>query len=199
MRRLILVALVLALASPAFAQAKRQPLTGNPVSDFESAIGKRPPLTGNPIADIANAKNANSTATPACTFQAFAQLTANNIINFIKACATLMETDSQAALTSAEAAKDTTAIACLTPGTALLTAAIGVPEVPGVPAIPATATTAEVPAVAAIPAKLAGPILIFQKFREFVMSAGLSNCNAWVNTTIASTIGSAALIPIPIP
>jgi len=178
--------------------AQAQKLTGDPVKDIRNAVSKRPVLTGDPLADIKNATG-SSTETPSCTFTAFAKLTPNNIVPFIQACAEVMQADSQAALNSATTAKDTTAQGCLTPGTALITAAIGTPGVPAVPAVPATATTPEIPAVAAVPAKLAGPILIFQKFREFVMSAGLSNCNAWVNTTIASTIGSAAAIPIPIP
>jgi hypothetical protein len=93
-------------------------------------------------------------------------------------------TDIKAALDSATAAKDGTAIACLTPALAIATAAVGTPAVPAV-VTNGVVTTPEVPAV------YPGPILIFQKYREFVTAGGPSNCKTAVQSTINGTMAGA--------
>jgi len=72
-----------------------------------------------------------------------------------------------------------------------------------------------IPAVAAVPAQPAknpGLILLFQKYREFILSGGLTSCKTWVDTPVNATIaqginnagsvigvaaGAAALLPKP--
>lgn len=126
----------------------------------------------------------SAAAVPTCNFGTFTLITPQNIVATIQACGEKLLTDSQAALDSATAAKDNTAISCLTPGTALFKAGVGIPGTPGDP----TAT----PPVPAVAAQLGGPILLFQKYREFIMAGGLNACESWVNTVVAAQVGSAA-------
>lgn len=158
-----------------------------------------------PSGILATAGDAAATATqqnPTCDFGTFQVITPQNLVGILQACGQKLVNDSQAALDSATAAKDTTAISCLTPGTALFKAGIGTPATPGTPEVPAnpgnpSATppipaTPEIPAVAAVPAQLGGPILLFQKYREFVNAGGISACESWVNTVVAAQVGTAA-------
>ena len=168
----------------------------------------RPPLTGNIPADFQNAVNHVGATTPSggsnalpCDFNLFASLTANNLVASINACiqskiegavAPLM-LDTQNALASAQAyggSGDATGVNCLKPGLAILQAAAGVtPPTP----TPAGGTQTTAPAAATAPAATAspstttapGPVLLFQKWREFVLAGGPSACKSWVTTTIA--------------
>jgi hypothetical protein len=156
---------------PAAHAANQKPLaiTGNPAQDIKT--------------DIQNAKTTAAainagTAAPTCDFNVFVILTPQNVVGTLQACGQILLTDSNAALASAGKASDSIATACLTPGTALVQAAVGTPEVP------ATATAPVTPAV------LPGPILIFQKFREFVDAGGITNCKAWVNNTVSAATAS---------
>jgi hypothetical protein len=162
------IAVALSFAMPAMAetQTKRSPLTGNIVNDINSAVGQQ-------VAQQASPANAS-----ACDFNTFTLITPQNVVSVLQGCGEKLLTDSQAGLASAKTANDNIAMGCLTPGTALVQAAIGTP------AVPATATAPEVPAV------LAGPILIFQKFREFVNAGGITNCKAWVSNTITAATAS---------
>lgn len=105
-------------------------------------------------------------AAPSCDFNFFADLRNETLKQLLDACAAKLVTDSQAALDDATAENDTTAVNCLKPGTAILKAAV--------PAKDASGNTTD-----------PGLILLFQKFRDFVMAGGPSACKSWVNTTIA--------------
>jgi hypothetical protein len=128
----------------------------------------------------------------ACDITLFTNLTVANVITEIQNCvgsvvsagATPFVTDIKAALDSATAAKDGTAIACLTPALAIATAAVGTPAVPAV-VTNGVVTTPELPAV------YPGPILIFQKYREFVTAGGPSNCKTAVQSTVNGTMAGA--------
>jgi hypothetical protein len=132
-------------------------------------------------------------APTACDFNLFANLTAENVLSQINQCvqskvegaASLFLPDVTAALASATSFGDQPGVACLKPALAIVQAAAGSPAVPASPEIPATATTPAVPAVAAVAAQIPGPVLIFQKFREFELSGGPAACKTWVNSTIA--------------
>lgn len=143
-------------------------------------------------ADIKHAVDPSSPAsTPskpgACDITLFTNLNIANVVTDIQNCigsvvaggAAPFVTDIQAALDSATAAKDGTAISCLTPALAIATAAMGKPAVT---AADGTVTT---------PAVYPGPILIFQKYREFVTAGGPSNCKTAVQSTINGTMASA--------
>lgn len=147
-------------------------------------------LTGNIVRDIANANRpAASTITNqgACDISLFTTLTVQNVVESIKNCvgsvvaggAKPFVDDITDALASAKTANDGTAVACLTPALAIATAAQGTPAVV---AADGTVTT---------PAKYPGPILIFQKYREFVNAGGPSNCKTAVQSTINGTVASA--------
>ena len=160
-----------------------------------SAAPAAPKLTGDPLADLKNALTAvtatdKSTSASACDFSTFTIITPQNVVSVLQGCGQKLLTDSQAALASAVKANDSIAAACLTPGTALVQAAIGTPAVGAVAAAPATGSTPAVAASPEVAAALPGPILIFQKFREFVNNGGITNCKAWVNNTISSAAAS---------
>jgi hypothetical protein len=189
MKRIILAILCLALVPlSAYAQAEPKPrkplleLNGpcNPLGDSRpqcQAQGSPAPLGQQPAA-------ASTAPAGNCQFGTFALITPQNLVQTIQNCGETFLTDSQAALASAKTANDSVAIGCLTPGTALIQAGVGTPGTPG----DATAS----PPIPAVPAKLGGPVLLFQKYREFVNAGGISACEAWVNTVIAATVGAAA-------
>lgn len=166
---------LLAVASAAFmpmqahAQTRKPAVTGNFPADIKTDIQN--------AQTTAAAINAG-TAAPTCDFNVFVTLTPQNVVGTLQACGQILLTDSNAALASAGKASDSIATACLTPGTALVQAAVGTPEVPA---------TATAPATSAV---LPGPILIFQKFREFVDAGGITNCKAWVNNTVSAATAS---------
>jgi hypothetical protein len=147
---------------------------------------KKPALTGDPIADIktdlANAGIKTPAVAPgaACDFNIFAALDPQNVVTMIQNCVSDANKpflpDVQAALDSATAYKDKPAIDCLTPALAIVQAAVGTPAVI---AADGTVTT---------PAKMAGVILIFQKFREFTLANGPAACKNWVQSTINGTV-----------
>jgi hypothetical protein len=153
----------------------------------------RATFTGRPVADLKNAiDNLTAPTTPdeiaktACDISMFSKLTFENAVPLIQKCVATevagqiapLVPDTQAALDSAKASKDGTAIACLEPGLALLTAAAGTPATK---ATDGTITPAIPP----------GPILIFQKLREFVTAGGPSNCKTAVQSTINGLMSSA--------
>lgn len=143
-------------------------------------------------ADVKHAIDPSSPAsTPskpgACDITLFQNLSVANVVTDIQNCigsvvaggAAPFVTDITAALKSATDAKDGTAVACLGPALAIATAAEGTPAVT---AADGTVTT---------PAVYPGPILIFQKYREFVTAGGPSNCKTAVQSTINGTVASA--------
>jgi len=119
----------------------------------------------------------------ACDITLFTNLTVANVITEIQNCvgsvvsagATPFVADITAALKSATDAKDGTAMACLTPALAIATAAMGTPA----------------SADGSVPAVYPGPILFFQKYREFVTAGGPSNCKTAVQSTINGTMAGA--------
>lgn len=209
-------------------QAQAQPrlhVTGNFQNDLKADAADLKAKNAQVAASI------NSTSTDpgiSCDFKIFIGLTPTNLETAIKKClsdadSTLVD-DTARALDSAKnytqtgattVSPDNDAINCLTPGLALLRAGVIVPGIPGVAAqdaVPATATTPAIPAVAAVaavPSKQPGFILLFQKYREFVLSGALTACQTWVNTPVNATIvagaggaaavtaGAAILIPKP--
>jgi hypothetical protein len=178
--------------------------------------------------------DASSSTNPeiACDFRIFIGLTPANLEGAIKQCVSdvngTIADDAARALDSAQTYGDNDGINCLKPGLAILQAGIIVPAVPAVLAVPAqpeipanpnaTPPTPDIPAVAAVaavpavPAKTPGLILLFQKYREFILSGGLTSCQTWINTPVNATIaqginnvsgiagaaaGAAILIPKP--
>lgn len=176
MNRLAIVLLGVLIASSASAQTASKPSPikplvepNGPCAPFDSRVACQ---QGGTAAAQVNAQ-ATVAPNPTCDFTTFVILTPSNLQPQMQACAQKLLTDSQAALASAKTANDTLAQECLTPGVAIAQAAVGTP---------ATADT---------PASTAGPVLLFQKFREFVNAGGITNCQAWVNNTVTAAAGPA--------
>jgi hypothetical protein len=140
-----------------------------------------------------------------CDFHILTQLKPDNLVEIIKTCVNQQKQEivdsTQRALDSAKAFSpnpDQDAINCLTPALALFKAAQSTPAVPAQDAVPATATTPAIPAVAAQSEREPGLILLFQKYREFVLAGALTSCQNWVNTpgnsTIAAGVGGVATV-----
>ena len=209
--RILLVAFALsflAAGNPAFAQKPH--VTGNIQKDWQADMADLKVKNAKVAASI------NGTSTDpdvSCNFKIFIGLTPTNLETAIKKClsdadSTLVD-DTVRALDSAKnytqtgattVTPDNDAINCLTPGLALLKAGMIVPGKPAIPAVPAqeavpaTSTTPAIPAVAAVPEvpavppKQPGFILLFQKYREFVLSGALTACQTWVNTPVNATV-----------
>jgi hypothetical protein len=138
------------------------------------------------VNDIKSATGQATSSTPskpgACDITLFANLTIANVVTDIQNCidsviaggAAPFVADIKAALQSATDAKDGTAMACLGPALAIATAAMGTPA----------------SADGSTPAVYPGPILIFQKYREFLTAGGPSNCKTAVQSTINGTTAS---------
>jgi hypothetical protein len=190
---LFAVLFLLSFVMPAMAQTKKGaapimkclPLDPRPAcQNGVFAPGQPGEAAGNAAADTAAPVAGN------CSFGTFAILTPQNLVQTIQNCGETFLTDTQAALASATAAKAPVAISCLTPAVELIQAGVGTPGTPEILANPnATPPTPDVPAV---PGKLGGPVLLFEKYSEFVTAGGISACQAWVNTTVAATVGAAA-------
>lgn len=171
--RILIAAFLSGLAAGAAqAQTKLGPIGQKISDDFNKT---KTAVTGQPAAD----------ATPTCDFHIFTKLKPDNLIDVIKTCVNQQKMElvdnTQRALDSAKAFTpnpDQDAINCLTPGLALFKAALPIP------AVPATDTTP------AQPEHEPGLILLFQKYREFVLAGALTSCQAWVNTPINATISA---------
>lgn len=190
---IILFALMVAAfyPSPASAQIKLKPLTGNIVRDIEGvSTSAKAAVTGQPAPD--------PTAALTCDFKMLTKLTPENLIPTAKACLSdanqTLVNDTQRALTSAKAyvgpnggnPGDGDGINCLTPGLAIFKAGVQIPAVPAVVAADGTITTP------AVPAQDPGPILLYQKYREFTLAGGLSACMTWFNGPIVATTAAGA-------
>lgn len=167
-----LLFIAMAVTSPALAQARR------------------PVLTGNVPADIANAKaqkQADSDEPFACDVDLFTKLTLKNVVAKIKNCvgnvkadiAKPFADDLRDSVNSAKSTNDNVALGCYTPALALAEAGLGTPAVVGADGVETS------------PARPAGPILIFQKFREFVNAGGIVNCKTVVQSTVNGTVAGA--------
>ena len=200
-----------ALAIPASAQPR---LTGNIVKDIQGInAGVKATVTGKPANDP-------SAALPCMDISVLTKLTPQNLVPTLKGCeiagVNQLVTDTQRALDSAKsftgsatgtvAAGDNDAINCLSPGLALFKAAAIVPAVPDTPAVLNADGTVKTPAVAGTPEIDPGPILLFQKYREFTIVGGLTSCQTWLNGPVNATaaagiagvgaaVAGAALLP----
>lgn len=145
---------------------------------------RRPAITGDIVKDIKTDLANKGVSIPtvkagdACSVNIFAALDAKNVITTIQNCISEANSpflpDLQAALDSATAYKDQPGIACLTPALAIVKAAVGTPGDPN--------------ATPPVPATRPGVILIFQKFREFVLAGGPAACKTYINSTVAGAV-----------
>ena len=164
---LILAALLVAL--PAAAQTKK---IGGPVGQVLDKIEQNTP--GPPGGFLPGERLIQNAP---CDYNLFASLNAKNLGDQLRFCnATKLADDIKAALDSATAANDKPGIACLQPALAIVQAAVGTPL-----PVAADAPAGTEPAI-----KPPGLVLIFQKFREFVLSGGVPACKSWVNVTIVA-------------
>lgn len=187
----LLVAFILStLVLPGPAMAQRKPAIPapafdplKPIKDLNSAIEQK-------NADIAAANPAGpNDPNVSCDFHIFVGLTPKNLESAIKKClsdanSTIVD-DTARALDSAQNYKpnpDQDAINCLGPGLAILKAGVQVPAVAEVKDANGNVTT---PGQAA---KNPGLILLFQKYREFVLAGGLTSCKTWVDTAVNATV-----------
>jgi hypothetical protein len=186
----------LANAHSANAQGRFRP-TGNLVKDIQNANSQvKAAVTGKPADPTA--------ALPCMDIRFVTKLTPENLVPTMKACAedlnSHLVSDTQRALDSATAyvgpnggnPGDNDAVNCLKPALALFKAAAIIPAVPAVPAVLNADGTVKTPAVDAVPEQDPGPILLFQKYREFVLAGAITSCQSWVNTPVNATIAAGA-------
>ena len=143
----------------------------------------KPALTGDVLKDLKTdfaQAPVDANGNPVCNLKVFLQTNPETLREQVKKCIAQDATktwvpDFQAALKSAQDAKNQVGINCLTPATAIVAAIAGTP---GVPANPnATPPTPE------ILGTTAGPVTLFEKVSEFAQAGGPSACKALVNTT----------------
>lgn len=175
MKRIMIAVAIGLVATSAFAQDKPKPriqITGDVVKDTKANLGtvaSNVPVIG----------STSTTASKVCSFNLLAGLKADTLVKQIKDCIqNKLFDDVSAALDSANQFGDKIGIDCLKPGLEIVRAARGTQ---GSDAVPATDTT---PAIAAVAAIDPGPILLYQKFREFELSGGPAACKTWVNSTL---------------
>ena len=118
---------------------------------------------------ISKSSDQSNSSVPRCDFNLFADLRNETLHQYLTACASKLANDSKAALDDATAKADQTAINCLKPGTDLLAAGVPTKDANGVE-------------------QDAGILLMFQKFRDFILAGGKEACKAWVNTTVAGAV-----------
>lgn len=184
MRAAIVACALLALGGTAQAQVKLGP------------IGKKLIEAGSNNPGAAPAASSPEAAAVPCSFEMLTQIKPLNLLPTIKGCiANKLVDDTSRALDSAKAwngTGDQDAIACLGPALAIFKAGVPVPGTPDVPAVLNADGTVKTPAVAGTPDQDPGPILLFQKYREFTQAGGLSACQNWINQPIVATAGAAA-------
>lgn len=195
------------VCSAAQAQTKRQPVfTGDIAADAKRAADQtKAVVTGQP---------ADPTAPVACGFKMFVHLTPDNLEQTVKNCVakanSTLISDVKGALDSATAYNNNTGdkdgMACLQPAYAIVQAAAFAPYVPAVPAVMNADGTVKTPEVSAIESKEPGLVTLFQKYREFTLSGGLTACQNWINqptqltaaagvSGLATVAGAALLLP----
>jgi hypothetical protein len=191
MKAIVIAVVLITGLSPAMAQVKFK-TPAQIQQDIDNALKKANAGVQKQVA------TATATVDPAaalpCDFALLISLTPQNLMPTVKACLSdvnsTLVSDTQRALASAKAyssSGDNDAVNCLTPALAIFQAGVQIPAVPAVAEVPATATTPAVPAVAAIPAQDPGPILLYQKYREFTLAGALTSCQAWFNGPINAT------------
>lgn len=188
---LIAALAVLSFSVPAHAQIK----TPGQIKRDIDALGQK--LNAGVQQQVAAVTKPADTATalPCMDISVLTKLTPQNLVPTLKGCeiagVNQLVTDTSRALDSAKAftgsatgttaSGDNDAINCLTPGLALFKAAA---IIPAVPAILNADGTVQTPAVAEIDP---GPILLFQKYREFTIVGGLTSCQTWLNGPVNAT------------
>lgn len=191
--KILLVAFVLSLFLATGSQAAG-PLpfkpTGDLKGDIDRSLGKTPAV--DPKAPVADGDQQ-------CDISILPKLTPKNLVPTIKKCISntnqQLVNDTARALASAKGFNpnpDQDGINCLAPGLALFQAGVQVPAVADVPAVLNPDGSVKTAAVAGTPVQDPGPILLFQKYREFVLSGGLTSCQNYVNTPVNATIAAAA-------
>lgn len=195
--KILLVAFTLSFlvaGSPAMAQGPKpfKP-TGNLVRDTAAAFDQtKAAVTGQPAPDPA-------AALPCMDIKMLIRLTPENLVPTMKACVQDMNnqlvSDTSRALDSANAyvgpnggaTGDNDAVNCLKPALSLFKAAAIVPAVPEVPAVLSPDGTVKTAAVPGTPELDPGPVLLFQKYREFTLAGALTSCQSWFNSPINAT------------
>lgn len=191
----ILIAFLLSalIAPSAFAQGKI-------ARDIDAAVKKLNTGVQQQVAAVTTQKADPVAALPCMDIKMLVKLTPENLVPTMKACVQDLNnqliSDTSRALDSAKtytttgssaAIGDNDAVNCLTPALALFKAAAIVPAVVGVDAVLNTDGSVKVPAVAATPELDPGPVLLFQKYREFTLAGALTSCQAWFNGPINAT------------
>lgn len=189
--RILIAAFLLSFllaGGPAFAQPKTPQQFFSDLKNANTQV--KAAVTGQPAPDTA--------APLTCDFKMLTRLTPENVVPTLKTCLSdansTLVADTQRALDSAKsfagpsggATGDGDGINCLTPAVSLFQAGVQIPAVPAVIAADGTVTTP------AVPAKDPGPILIWQKYREFTLSGALTSCQAWFNGPVQATIAASA-------
>ena len=186
------------LAMPAAAQLKTP---GQIQRDIDAAVKKATTGVQQQVAAVTKPASDPSAALPCMDISVLTKLTPQNLVPTLKGCeiagVNQLVTDTSRALDSAKAftgsatgttaSGDNDAINCLSPGLALFKAAAIIPAVPDTPAVLNADGTVKTPAVAGTPEIDPGPILLFQKYREFTIVGGLTSCQTWLNGPVNAT------------
>jgi len=201
-KRMLLAASLLVLAGPVSGQGLKQlKFTGHPSEDFQEAVASVKPAKADPAAPL-----------PCMDIRVLTKLTPDNLVPTFRGCKIevigQLVKDTSAALESAKAftgsatgtasnssapVGDNDAINCLTPALALFKAAMPTQAVAAQDAVPAqlnadgSVKVPAIPAVPAVPANDPGPVLLYQKYREFTLAGALTSCQAWFNGPINAT------------
>lgn len=187
--RILLAAFLSGLAAGAAqAQTKLGPI-GQKISDDLNKTKEA--VTGKP---------SDPTAPVACGFKMFIHLTPDNLEQTVKNCVakanSTLIADVKGALDSATAYNNGTGdkdgMACLQPAYAIVQAAAFTQYVPAVPAVMNADGTVKTPEVPAVEAKEPGLVTLFQKYREFTLSGGLTACQNWINQPTQLTVAAGA-------
>jgi len=199
MNALTRILLAAFLAAPVAVGAQNKPprLTGNLVKDIQDA--------NNQVKSAVTGKSADPTAPlPCMDIKVLTKLTPDNLVPTMKGCAqdvnNQLVNDTQRALDSAKAYAgpnggaigDNDAVNCLMPALALFKAAAIIPAVPETPAVLNPDGTVKTPAIPGTPELDPGPILLYQKYREFTLAGALTSCQAWFNGPINATTAAGA-------
>jgi hypothetical protein len=200
--------LVLLAGHSAQAEIRRPHVTGNIPADINADIADQKAAV---TAAVTGKSAPSSAALPCMDISMITKLTPENLVPTMKACVqdvnNQLVTDTQRALDSAKAFSgnatgnsaavgDNDAINCLTPALALFKAAAVIPAVPAQDAVLNPDGSIKTPAVPGTPEIDPGPILLYQKYREFTLAGALTSCQAWfngpINATASAGIGGVA-------
>lgn len=215
--KVLIIAFVISLFLPSGSAMAQNLFTGNVKKDFARIDRQTKAAVEQTKAAVTDQND--TTALP-CDFTMLTKLTPFNLMPTMKACAqdvnNQLVSDTQRALDSAKAyggaptststtsagtgattgGGDGDAVNCLTPALAIFKAAKIIPGVPEQPAVLNADGSVKTPEVPAVPEKDPGPILLYQKYREFTLAGGLTACQTWfngpINATAAAGLGAVA-------